>query len=50
MELLYKSQISGNPVSSKPTGAILPTASAHSVSLSHILAFMAVPQNFWYIC
>ena len=35
MELLYKSKMSGNPVSSNPPGAIAPTASAHSVPVSH---------------
>ena len=50
MVLLYKLKISGKPVSSNPTGDILLTAFARSVFLCHILAFIAVLQNFRYIC
>ena len=42
----YKSEACGNPVRNKCIGTIFPTASAHFVSLCHILVIFTILQTF----
>ena len=44
--LFYKLNVCGNPVSTKSTGDILPTAFAHFVSPYHILTILVLFQTF----
>ena len=44
--IFYRLKVCGNPVLSKPIGAIFPTAFAHFVSLCHILVITVTFQTF----
>ena len=46
---VYKLKVYGNPVSNKSISAIFPTASAHFMSLCHILAILSIRQTFHYV-
>lgn len=46
----YKMKVCGNSASSKSTGTIFPTASAHFLSLCHILITVTIFQTFYHIC